>query len=66
MNSRATQCHILLSLFALCLNAQKVHLCAELTAASCILEPIGDIGANFSLKLSSQTQFSKIKNKEAM
>ena len=37
-----------------------MHLCAGLTVASCILEPFGEIGANFSLQLSSQAQFAKI------
>ena len=29
------------------LNSQRVHLCAGLTAASWIMEPFGEIGANF-------------------
>ena len=41
-----------------------MHLCPELTAASWILEPIGEIGANFSLQLSSGTEFAKIKNEK--
>ena len=41
-----------------------VHLCAELTAASWMLEPIGEIGANFSVQFSSRIQFAKIKNKK--
>ena len=44
-------------------NAQRVHLCAELTAT---LEPIGEIGANFSLQLSSRTQFDKINMKKVI
>ena len=41
-----------------------MHLCAELIAASMMLEPLGEVGANFSLQLSSRTQFTKInKNK---
>ena len=40
-----------------------MHLCAGLTAASWIMEPSGKIGANFSLQLSSQTEFAKISNK---
>ena len=43
-----------------------MHLCAELIAASMMLEPLGEIGANFSLQLSSRTQFTKIKNKEVI
>ena len=41
-----------------------MHLCAELTVASWFIEPIGEVGTNFSLQLSSRTQFSKIKKKE--
>ena len=41
-----------------------MHLCAELIAASWLIEPIGEVGAIFSLQLSSRTQFAKIKNKE--
>ena len=43
-----------------------MHLCAELTAASWMLEPFGDVGANFSLQLLSRTQFAKIKNKKVI
>ena len=43
-----------------------MHLCAELTAASWLIEPIGEVGPNFSLQLSSQTQFAKVKNKEVI
>ena len=42
-----------------------VHLCAELIAAS-MLEPLGEVGANFSLQLSSRTQFTKINNKKVI
>ena len=41
-------------------KSQRVHLCAKLTAESLIMEPFGEIGANFSLQLSSQTQFAKL------
>ena len=41
-----------------------MHLCAGLTAASWILDPFGEFGANFSLQLSSRTQFAKISNKK--
>ena len=41
-----------------------MHLCAELIAASMTLEPLGEVGANFSLQLSSRTQFAKINNKK--
>ena len=37
-----------------------MHLCAGLTAVSWIMELFGEIGAIFSLQLSSQTQFTKI------
>ena len=43
-----------------------MHLCAELIAASMILEPLGEVGANFSLQLSSRTQFTKINNKKVI
>ena len=41
-----------------------MHLCAELTAAFCTLEPFGEVGAKFSLQLSSRTQFDKINKKK--
>ena len=47
-------------------KSQKVHLCARLTAASCIMEPFGEISANFSLQLSSRTQFAKISYKKVI
>ena len=43
-----------------------MHLCAELIAVSMMLEPLGEIGANFSLQLSSQTQFTEINNKKVI
>ena len=43
-----------------------MRLCAELIAASMMLEPLGEVGANFSLQLSSQTQFTKINNKKVI
>ena len=43
-----------------------MHLSAGLTAAFLILEPFGEIGANFSQQLSSQTQFAKISNEEVI
>ena len=36
----------------------------RLTAASWLLEPFREVGANFSLQLSSRTQFPQIKNKK--
>ena len=41
-----------------------MHLCAELIAASMMLEPLGEVGANFSLQLSSQ--FTKINDKKVI
>ena len=43
-----------------------MHLCAELIAVSMMLEPLGEVGANFSPQLSSRTQFTKINNKKVM
>ena len=43
-----------------------MHLCAGLTSAFWIMEPFGEIGANFSLQLSSRTQFAKISNKKVI
>ena len=43
-----------------------MHLCAELTAAFWTLEPFGEIGANFSLQLSSRIQFDKINKKKVI
>ena len=43
-----------------------MQLCAELIAASMTLEPLGEVGANFSLQLSSRTQFTKINNKKVI
>ena len=43
-----------------------MHLCAELIAVSIMLEPLGEVGANFSLQLSSRTQLAKINNKKVI
>ena len=43
-----------------------MHLCVGISAAYRIMEPFGDIGANFSLQLSSRTQFAKISNKKVI
>ena len=43
-----------------------MHLCAELIAVSMTLEPLGEVGANFSQQLSSRTQFTKINNKKVI
>ena len=41
-----------------------MHICAGLTAVYWIMEPFGEIGANFSLKLSSRAQCVKTNNKK--
>ena len=38
----------------------------RVTAVSWIMEPFGEIGADFSLQLSSRTQFAKISNKKVI
>ena len=43
-----------------------MHLCAELIAVSTMLEPLGEVGASFSLQLSARTQFTKINNKKVI
>ena len=43
-----------------------MHLCTELIAASIMIEPLGEVGANFSLQLSLRTQFTKINNKKVI
>ena len=43
-----------------------MHLCAELIAAFWTLEPFGEIGANFSLQLSSRTRFEKLIRKKVI
>ena len=40
-----------------------MHLFAELTAASWMLEQVGEVRANFSLQLSLRTHFAKMKIK---
>ena len=42
-----------------------MHLCIELTVATWMLEPFGEVGAIFSLQISSQTQFAKIKMRKS-
>ena len=58
--------HIYLSLFELWLKIWKSASIRRLSAASWIMEPFGEIGANFSLQLSSRTQFAKISNKKVI
>ena len=41
-----------------------MHLCAELAAAFWSLEPFGEIGANFSLQISSRTRLIKLIRKK--
>ena len=48
------------------LKSLRGHLCVGLTAASWIMEPFGEIGANFSLQVSSRTQFVKIGYKKVI
>ena len=43
-----------------------MHLCTGLTAASWIMDPFGEIGTNFSLQLSTRTQFAKISIKKVI
>ena len=43
-----------------------MHLCTELTAAFWTLELFGEIGANFSLQLSSRTRYDKINKKKVI
>ena len=43
-----------------------MHLCTELIEVSMMLEPLGEVGANFSLQLSSRTQITKINNKKVI
>ena len=43
-----------------------MHICAELIAVSIMLELLGEVGAIFSLQLSSRTQFMKINSKKVI
>ena len=43
-----------------------MHLCAEKIAASVMLKSLGEVGANFSLQLSSRTQFTKTNNEKVI
>ena len=43
---------------------QNLHLCAQKSVCATNLGPFGEIGAIFSLQLSSQTQFDKINKKK--
>ena len=39
---------------------QKLHICTQKSVCAANFGPLGEIGANFSLQLSSRTQFAKI------
>ena len=45
---------------------QNLHLCAQKYVCATNLGPFGEIGANFSLQLSSRTRFDKIKKKKVI
>ena len=43
---------------------QNLHLYTQKSAGATNFGPFGEIGANFSLQLSSRTEFAKIQNKK--
>ena len=43
---------------------QNLHLCAQKSVCATNLGPFGEIGAKFSLQLSSRTRFDKINKKK--
>ena len=45
---------------------QNLHLCAQKSVCATSLGPFGEIGANFSLQLSSRTQFDRINKKKVI
>ena len=45
---------------------QNLHLCTQKSVCARNFGPLGEIGANFSLQLSSRTQLSKINNKKVI
>ena len=45
---------------------QNLHLCAQKSVSATNLGPFGEIGANFSLQLSSRTRFDKINKKKVI
>ena len=47
-------------------NIQRVHLSTEEPAASRMLEPFGEVGADVSEYFSSRTHFAKIENKKVI
>ena len=45
---------------------QKLHLCTQTPVCVTNFGPLGEIGANFSLHLTSRTQFAKINSKKVI
>ena len=45
---------------------QNLHLCTQKSVCATNFGSLGEIGANFSLQLSSRTQFAKINNKKVI
>ena len=45
---------------------QNLHLCTQKSVCARNFGPLGEIGANFSLQLSSQTQLAKINSKKVI
>ena len=45
---------------------QNLHLCTKKSVCARNFGPFGEIGANFSLQLSSQTQLAKINSKKVI
>ena len=45
---------------------QNLHLCTQKSVCATNFGPLGEIGANFSLQLSSRTQIAKINNKKVI
>ena len=45
---------------------QNLHLCTQKSVRARNFGPLGEIGANFSLQLSSRTQLAKINNKKVI
>ena len=45
---------------------QNLHLCTQQSVCARNFGPLGEIGANFSLQLSSRTQLAKINNKKVI
>ena len=45
---------------------QNLHLCTQKSVCATNFGSLGEIGAIFSLQLSSRTQFAKIKNKKVI